>query len=212
MQRLSSKGFKVFNDLFAGNDEKILTPYGDAKVKDPKSFEGFNVYEGVGTYKKGYGKDKLHLYFFDEGTSTTHATVCKSCKNPSTFKELYAKDGNDEIYGICERTVYINGVSISMADAKTWQDLGMYSKDKKYLFYFTYKVKGADPDSFTVIEDPEAGKYNSLLKKIKYQTLEESRWGKDKNHYYNCGRQSSEEEYLEKKEKYAKEKRIDSKE
>ncbi len=208
LQRLSPNGFKVFNGLFAGNHEKILTTYGDAKVKDPKSFEGFNVYEDVNTYKKGYGRDKFYLYFFNESTSTTHATICKPCKNPSTFKELYTKDENYEIYGICERTVYINGVSISMADAKTWKDLGMYSKDKKNVFYFTYKVKGADPNSFLVIKDPEAGKYDDYFKKTKYQTLEESRWGKDKNHYYNCGKQSNKEKYLEKKEKYEKKKRI----
>jgi len=206
LQRISSNGFKVFNQLFSGNDEKVLTTYGDAKVQDPKSFESFNVYEGIGEYKRGYGRDKLHLYFFDEGTGSRHARICKSCKNPSTFKELYAKkDNSEEIYGICERTVYINGVSISMADAKTWQDLGLYSKDKKNIYYFTYKVKGADTNSFETIKDAEANKYDDFFKKVKYKTLEQSRWGKDKNHYYFCGKQSSEEEYLEAKRQFIKE-------
>jgi len=92
-----------------------------------------------------------------------------------------------------------------MADAKTWQDLGMYSKDKKKVYYFTYKVKGADINSFETIKDAEANKYDNFFKKVKYKTLEESRWGKDKNHYYFCGKQSSEEEYLEAKRQFEKE-------
>jgi len=32
LQRISSNGFKVFNQLFSGNDEKVLTTYGDANL------------------------------------------------------------------------------------------------------------------------------------------------------------------------------------
>ncbi len=194
LQRINSKNFKIYNDIFAGNDEKVLTSYGDAKVKDPKSFEVFSV--AGDDYKKGYARDKFHLYFFDEGSSSSHAKICKSCKNPASFKELYVKDPYNEMYGICERTVYINGVSISMADAKTWENLGFYSKDRKNVFYYTYKVKGADVDSFEIIKDAQAGMFDES-QPYRFDTLETSRWGKDKNHYYFCGRQSTEKEYIE---------------
>lgn len=192
LQRLSAKEFKIFNELFAGNPEKILTTYGNAKVKDPESFKSFTANTSRVGYSYGYAIDKYHLYFYDEGSGSTHAKIAKACKKPSTFKELsygeYLYDYDEEYghYGMCERTVYIKGVSISMADAKTWEYLGSYSKDKKSVFYHTYKVQGADVSSFEVIKDLEVNKY---------KTLEHSRWAKDKNHYYNCGKKTTKESY-----------------
>lgn len=195
VQRINPNGFKIYNELFAGNDEMVLTSYGDAKVKDPKSFEVFNVYGN--SYKKGYARDKYQLYFFDTGGGTSHARIIKACKNPSTFKELYAiKEESDvmgekyeswEIYGQCERTVYIDATSISLCDASSWQKMGRFSKDKKNAFYFTYKLKNADVSSFELIPDPE--------KTDEYNTLEKSRWAKDKNHYYHCGDIVTKEKY-----------------
>lgn len=195
LQRINANGFKIYNELFAGNDEMILTLYGDAKVKDPKSFEVFNVYGNV--YKKGYARDKEQLYFFDTGGATNHARIIKACKNPSTFKELYTLKEEDNLigkrweswtlYGQCERTIYIDAVSISLCDASSWKNLGRFSKDKKNVFYFTYKLKGADVNSFELIPDHE--------KTDEYNTLEKSRWAKDKNNYYYCSDIKTKEAY-----------------
>lgn len=193
IQYIKPANFKVYNELYAGNNHKILTTYGDAKVKAPESFEVFKIYKGVGEYARGYARDKFHVYFFDEATSITHATIVKACKAPETFKELFVHD--EYVYGICERTVYINGVSISMPQAETWNFLGHYSKDKKRVYYHTYKVDQADPNSFEVILDPEENEYNSSIKRKRYYGLENSTREKDNKHYFCCGKLSSKKEY-----------------
>jgi len=199
LQRIKPDGFRVYNALFAGNDEMVLTSYGNAKVKDPKSFEAFDVYGDA--YKKGYARDKEHLYFFDEGGGTHHARIVKACKNPLTFKPLYAlsekksygKGLRWELFGQCERTVYIDAASISLCESASWQRMGRFSKDRKNAFYFTYKLKDVDAESFELIPDAEQTET--------YNTLEKSRWAKDKNNYYNCSHVSSEGLYKEAIEK-----------
>ena len=204
----SAQGFCVFNRLFAGNAEKIFTTYGPAKVKDPTSFEVFgvhpcfSVYEGDDpedeAYQKGYARDQHHLYYFDESSSTPNATILRSCKNPASFQELFAKGSS--IYGECADNVYIDHLKIGSADPETWQHMGLYSIDKKRAYFNNHKIAGVDVETFEVIEDAMKG-LNSAYMPASFETLEDSRWAKDKNHYYYFGRRSSAEEFQKVREK-----------
>ena len=191
LQKIKADGFKVYNDLFAGSEEMILTTFGNAKIKDPNTFEVFNVYGKVNC-RKGFARDKYNLYFFGEDSNSSHAKVVKSCKNPQTFKDLFALEDSfyPKVYGQCERTVYIDAASISMCDASSWENMGHFSKDKKNVFYSTYKLKGVDIASFELIQDPKSDNE-------KYNTLKKSRWAKDKNNYYSGTRTLTKEQYEE---------------
>ena len=201
----SAQGFRVFNRLFAGNAEKIFTTYGPAKVKDPASFEAFGVYPcfSVGedddpedeAYQKGYARDQYHLYYFDESSSTPNATILRSCKNPASFQEI-SVEGNSSIYGKCADNVYMDHLKIGSADPETWQYLGLYSIDQKRAYFNNDKIPRVDLATFEVIEDAMKG-YESRYMGGSLDTLEDSRWAKDKNHYYYFGRRSSAEEFQE---------------
>ena len=82
-------------------------------------------------YVSGYGRDDIHVYWFNGSTSTRHAAVVRSCKKPHTFRSI--KSG----YGIDDDCVYYEAVKIPKANPKTWTMINnMYSKDDKNVFYF----------------------------------------------------------------------------
>lgn len=181
---VSPVGFRVLNAIFAGNEDIILTTYGDAKVDDPSSFEalddGRNTSWGrrVG-YGGGYGRDAESVYYFTEETSTPHAIRLKACADPKSFESLPYAHGRDAEY------VYSEATRISGADPRTWRMLTcLYSLDARNVFYGTKKVRGADPATFEVLPDPAA------------ESTEGSLWGRDACSYFERHEPRTAEAYL----------------
>ena len=87
-------------------------------------------------------------------------------------------------------------LKIGSADPETWQYLGLYSIDQKRAYFNNDKIPRVDLATFEVIEDAMKG-YESRYMRRSLDTLEGSRWAKDKNHYYYFGRRSSAEEFQE---------------
>ncbi|WP_036155234.1 DKNYY domain-containing protein [Maribacter forsetii] len=187
----SSKGFKIFNRLFAGNNNKILTRYGNAKIENPKAFKVIDnglmpslfTYE-LGGYRCGYAVDNQFAYYFDESNSTQHAIKVKACKNPKSLKSLsfgYAKD---------DTNVYLEGKKITKAKPETFEITNRnYSTDGKKIFFHRDAIESIDLKSFEIL--PTISHQNSPDKILN------SLWAKDKNNYFKYG-------YLKTKEKYEK--------
>ena len=125
-------GFRVLNGVYTGGPGGIWTPYGDAKVAHPASFEALDD-GGIppeAHFHQSYGRDEEFVYFFDAFTSTRHAVRLRSCKDPKAFVVLsdsYAKD---------DRFVYCCGGKLK-ADPKTFQVLSDgYARDCRRLFRY----------------------------------------------------------------------------
>ncbi|MGB0901619.1 DKNYY domain-containing protein [Halocynthiibacter sp.] len=117
--------------VFYGDDQEIWTTYGVAKVSDPQSFEAFlpagpSMYSsGLHGYQCGYGRDAQHAYYFDESTSTKHASVIRACKNP---KELESLGG---VYARDKKHVYAEGKIMKGADVASFERLNaVFARDK----------------------------------------------------------------------------------
>ena len=155
---VSPDSFNVFNRVFAGSKDVILTTYGNAKVDVPSSFEVLDdgdqfIYKETQPdgYRAGYGRDNTYVYFFCESTSTPHASKVRAAKDPQSFRSV------GRAYGVDEQNVYLEGRRIKLAEASSWQLLERgYSRDDKHVFYYSRVVDGADVASFIVdnsIED-----------------------------------------------------------
>lgn len=97
LRGISPEGFRVHNRVYVGNHQVIYTPYGDAKIAHPASFEALD--EGLPPqgrhFPESYGRDEEFAYFFTGFTDTKHAVRLKACRHPETFSVLsegYAKD------------------------------------------------------------------------------------------------------------------------
>lgn len=192
MQRgVSPQKFQLINTLFAGNEEIILTRYGKAKIEDPKTFKVLD--DGltpspdsfqIDGYKCGYAIDKEFAYYFDESTSTEHAIRIKACKNPSKLKSLgfgFAKD---------DKNVFLEGKKITKAKADTFKIINRnYATDGKSIFYHRDVLDNADIESFEILPTKSYP--------VSPDTILNSSWAKDKNHYYRRG-------YTNEKSKYEK--------
>lgn len=132
LRGISPAGFRVFNPVYTGGPQVIYTPYGDAKVAHPESFQALDqgdIPPGR-HFRQSYGRDEEFVYFFDAFTSTRHAVRLRSCKDPKAFVVLsdsYAKD---------DRFVYCCGGKLK-ADPKTFQVLSDgYARDCRRLFRY----------------------------------------------------------------------------
>ena len=177
LRGITPEGFHVFNPAYIGNHQIIYTPYGDAKIAHPETFEILD--DGIGMYgPEGYGRDAEFVYFFTYSTETRHAVRLKTCKKPAAFTILtdgYTKD--DERVYFCQVTVK-RAIPQSFAvlsdgyarDDKHifWRDqllkakvqnlviLGDgYACDDKHIFWGN-RLVDADFDSFRVMEDGDA--------------------------------------------------------
>lgn len=177
LRGITPEDFHVFNPAYIGNHQIIYTPYGDAKIAHPETFEILD--DGIGMYgPEGYGRDAEFVYFFTYSTETRHAVRLKTCKNPAAFTILtdgYTKD--DERVYFCQVTVK-RAIPQSFAvlsdgyarDDKHifWRDqllkakvqnlviLGDgYACDDKHIFWGN-RLVDADFDSFRVMEDGDA--------------------------------------------------------
>lgn len=145
LRGIDPEGFCVLDSIYIGNRQVIYTPYGDAKVAHPETFEVLD--DGTGPLgSKGYGRDEEFVYYFTHSTETRHAIRLKGCKNPAAFSilsENYTKD---------DQHVYLWNTIIKKADPETFSLLGgYYACDDKHIFWRD-KVLHADKASFRVLE------------------------------------------------------------
>jgi len=187
----SSNGFKVFNRLFAGNKEKIITRYGNAKIDHPQTFKVIDnglmptlFSSETEGYMCGYATDDNFAYYFDESTSTQHATKIKACKNPSSLESLtfgFAKD---------DKNVYLEGKKIIKAKPNSFKIINRnYSTDGTNMFFHRSTIENIDLKSFEIL--PTQSSTHSPDKILN------SLWARDENNYFEYG-------YLTTKEKYEK--------
>lgn len=129
LRGITPEGFHVFNPAYIGNHQVIYTPYGDAKIAHPETFETLDA--GMGMYgPEGYGRDTEFVYFFTYSTETRHAVRLKTCKNPAAFTILsngYTKD---------DEHVYAGQVTIKRAISQSFVVLrDGYACDDKHIFW-----------------------------------------------------------------------------
>lgn len=146
LRGITPEGFHVFNPAYIGNCQVIYTPYGDAKIAHPETFETLD--DGIGKYgAEGYGRDTEFVYFFTYSTETRHAVRLRACKNPAAFVVLtdgYTKD---------DERVYLWQTTIKKAIPQSFTILGDgYARDDKHIFWRDRLLK-ADRASFKVLED-----------------------------------------------------------
>ncbi|MDE5859996.1 MAG: DKNYY domain-containing protein [Oscillospiraceae bacterium] len=184
--------FHNFNCTYTGNHQVIYTPYGDAEVAHPESFEvldeggftplgrkfpdGVRLDNGKSTdnayYHHSYGRDEEFVYFFTQFTETRKAVRLRACHNPVAFEVIdmgymiaVAKD---------DKHVYYENHAVKNADPKTFEYIGDgYWRDGRHVFFHSHIVEGADTDSFKIVK-PKNGRTDATAA--------------DKNNYYECGR------------------------
>lgn len=187
---VNSKGFKVYNNLFAGNEEIIVTSYGNAKVENPKAFrvldnglEASDFTCDINGYKGGYATDEIFVYYFDESTITKHATKLKACKSPEKIEVLgygYAKD---------DKNVYMGAIKIPKANPETFKLINRgYSTDEKNVFFHRRLIESADLNTFEILP------MRVWMNKNPDKFLN-SNWARDKNYYYEYGLIKDEKRY-----------------
>ncbi len=137
LRGITTDDFQVYNAVYTGNHQVIYTPYGDAKIVHPSTFEALDDGEQYeGRYRYSYGRDEEFVYFFTGSTETRHAVKLKACQNPSAFFVLSEKYAKDDTH------VYV-GDRLIEADAKTFSILqDGYAKDQTQLFLWGNIVAG----------------------------------------------------------------------
>ena len=126
---ITPEGFHIFNPAYIGNHQVIYTPYGNAKIARPETFETLD--NGIGVHgPEGYGRDAEFVYFFTYSTETRHAVRLKTCKNPAAFTVLsdgYTKDDD---------RVYFWQVTVKRAISQSFAVLSDgYARDDKHIFW-----------------------------------------------------------------------------
>lgn len=162
LRGISPENFRVHNAVYTGNHQVIYTPYGDAKIAHPASFEVLD--DGSPPkerhFLESYGRDEEFVYFFTGFTDTKHAVRLKACKHPDAFSVLsdgYTKD--------CDHVYYENRI-VKKANPDTFVVLkDGYARDDKHV-YFRDRIFAAEAKTFTVLQDGYA---------------------KDSKHFYLCG-------------------------
>ena len=122
----------------------LFKPY-QAKIADPASFEALlpagpsRYYNSASGYQCGYGRDANQAYYFDEATSTKHASVIRACKAPD---ELEVVGG---VYARDRKNVYAEGRILKGADAASFERLNAkFARDKSGIWYVGYLVIKAE--------------------------------------------------------------------
>ncbi|MEH2954670.1 DKNYY domain-containing protein [Candidatus Merdisoma sp. JLR.KK011] len=146
LRDITPEGFHVFNPAYIGNHQIIYTPYGDAKIAHPETFEILD--DGIGMYgPEGYGRDAEFVYFFTYSTETRHAVRLKTCKNPAAFTILtdgYTKD---------DERVYFCQVTVKRAIPQSFAVLSDgYARDDKHIFWRDQLLK-AKVQNFVILGD-----------------------------------------------------------
>ncbi len=139
-------GFHIFNPAYIGNHQVIYTPYGNAKIARPETFETLD--NGIGVHgPEGYGRDAEFVYFFTYSTETRHAVRLKTCKNPAAFTVLsdgYTKDDD---------RVYFWQVTVKRAISQSFAVLSDgYARDDKHIFWRDQLLK-TNVQNFLILGD-----------------------------------------------------------
>lgn len=139
--------FHVYNSVYIGNHQVIYTPYGDAKVSHPATFEALDDWKRDSIFPYSYGRDEEFAYYFTGSTDTRHAVKVKACQNPDAFCALsnkYAKD---------DKHVYYEGAVLKKADPETFVVLdSFYAADGRHV-YCGNRIVEADAKTFVVLKD-----------------------------------------------------------
>ncbi len=130
LRGITPEDFHLYNAVFIGNRQIIFTPYGDAKIAHPDSFEALDDGMQNSIFPYSYGRDGEFAYFFIGSTDTKHALKIKACKNPARFTVLsdrYAVDGEHVYYESCV---------LKKADPDSFTVLGDgRARDKRHFFH-----------------------------------------------------------------------------
>ncbi len=143
---ITLEGFHIFNPAYIGNHQVIYTPYGNAKIAHPETFETLD--NGIGMHgPEGYGRDAEFVYFFTYSTETRHAVRLKTCKNPAAFTVLsdgYTKD---------DERVYFWQVTVKRAISQSFAVLSDgYARDDKHIFWRDQLLK-TNVQNFLILGD-----------------------------------------------------------
>ena len=143
---ITPEGFHIFNPAYIGNHQVIYTPYGNAKIARPETFEALD--NGIGVHgPEGYGRDAEFVYFFTYSTETRHAVRLKTCKNPAAFTVLsddYTKDDD---------RVYFWQVTVKRAISQSFAVLSDgYARDDKHIFWRDQLLK-TNVQNFLILGD-----------------------------------------------------------
>ncbi len=130
--------FRVLNGVYVGGSGGIWTPYGDAKIAHPASFQVLDDGSAAPgeVFPQSYGRDEEFVYFFSGSTDTGKAARLRACKDPAAFVLLsrnYGKDG---------QRVYYQEWVVKGADPETFQVTAPHDgKDKKRLYHASLAVE-----------------------------------------------------------------------
>ncbi len=108
--------FRVLNGVYIGGADGIWTPYGNAKIAHPESFQVLDdgsVAPGE-VFPQSYGRDGEFVYFFSGSTDTGQANRLRACKEPGAFVLLSRNYGRDG------QRVYYQEVVVKGADPETF--------------------------------------------------------------------------------------------
>lgn len=146
LRGITPEGFHIFNPAYIGNHQVIYTPYGDAKIAHPESFEVLD--DGMGEFgAEGYGRDAEFLYYFTYSTETRHAVRLRACKNPASFVALSWCYSKDDLH------VYYSQAFMKRADPKSFEVLSNgYARDEKHIFFRDQALK-VKPQDFVLLGD-----------------------------------------------------------
>lgn len=96
----------------------------------------------------GFAKDCNKVYYYD--FQGKNKIINKA--DTTSFQSL-----DDSFFGYDKNFVFCGKTIIPKAKPTTWKKLEKdyyYSKDGAYIYYFSRLIKGADPESFTVVKVP----------------------------------------------------------
>lgn len=129
--------FRVLNGVFVGGSGGIWTPYGDAKIAHPESFEALDdgsVAPGE-VFPQSYGRDEEFVYFFSGSTDSGRAYRLRACKDPASFVLLSRNYGRDG------QRVYYREWTVKGADPETFVVTGPHDgRDKKGIYHASLSV------------------------------------------------------------------------
>jgi hypothetical protein len=152
-------------------DKNYIYFYGDVLPIGEKRQIIYFLDDGVGGIDMGnnYIKYKDRIFFWDDGGGQAVSSMVFIDANPDRFVSVdnkYCKWGKkDSPYDPCQRygkddeKVFYDSYEIKGADPDTFQILnGLFTKDGYAVFYDTQKLEGINPETFQVLGSGMYGK------------------------------------------------------
>jgi len=168
--------FEVLNYLYARDANRVYYSFGKIENADAPSFQALDSgasFGGTGKFLlnfESYARDKNNVFHY---AYTIGKPSIVRLANLQTFRSINGRFGRDE------KAAFIDHRHIKYAQIKSWALLqGLYSCDDDFCFYDNKRIVGVDRNSFICLP-------------CSFGT-----WAKDKNFYYSCGNQITEERYF----------------